>query len=103
MNGAPGGRGAVDEDGLRDRLAENRATMDVLRQDTARVSETIAATERAVAGTLRRLAEQDREQGRIGTADRREARALEAERFADREIAGAGKLTEVPAPTADGP
>jgi hypothetical protein len=103
MNGAVDGRDAVDEDGLLDRLAENRATMDGLRQHTARVSESIAATERAVAGTLRRLAEQDREQGRTGAADRREARAEEAERFADRESAAAERLTERPPPTATAP
>jgi hypothetical protein len=74
-------------------LDERRATLDVLQQDTARVSVAIAATERAVAATLRVLAADDRERGRTAAADRREARALDAERFAARESAAADDLT----------
>jgi hypothetical protein len=78
----------------RHRLEESRATMDSLRQDTARVSVAVAATERAVAGTLRKLAAEDRQRGRTAAADRREARAQEAERFAIRESAAAEGLTD---------
>jgi hypothetical protein len=48
-----------DEIAWRNRLDESRTTMDSLREDTARVSVAIAATERAVAGTLRKLAADD--------------------------------------------
>jgi hypothetical protein len=81
----------------RRRLQENRATMQRLRQDTARVSGAIAETERAVASTLRRLAQGDRERGRTGAADRRDAHAHDAERFAAQESAAAGELA-APAP-----
>ena len=94
---------STDEVAWRRRLEQSRVVMDNLRQDTARVSGVIAATERAVAGTLRRLAEEDREQGRTAAADRREARARDAERFAARESAVAGELAERAAPSADGP
>jgi hypothetical protein len=96
-------RPPAEELAWRGRLAENRATMDGLRQDAARVSGEIAATERAVASTLRTLAGQDREKGRTAAAERREARALDAEQFAARENAAAGALTERASLNADRP
>lgn len=92
----------TDEVAWRRRLAETRATMDGLRQDTARVSGSIAATERAVASTLRQLAGNDREQGRSAAADRREARAQDAERFAAREDSVAADLSAVPSAAVEG-
>jgi hypothetical protein len=85
---------STDEVAWRSRLDASRATMDSLRQDTARVSGAIAATERAVAGTLRKLAAEDRRRGRTAAADRREARAEDAERFATRESAAADGRTD---------
>ena len=85
----------------RSRLAESREVMLGLRQDTARVSDAIATTERAVAATLRKLAAEDRRRGRTAVADRREARAEDAERFAARESAAAVELTEPAAPSTD--
>jgi hypothetical protein len=92
---------STDEVAWRSRLEANRATMDSVRQETARVSGAIAATEREVAGTLRRLAAEDRRRGRTAAADRREARAQDAERFATRESAAADCLTDRTAPHAD--
>jgi hypothetical protein len=91
----------TDQVAWRARLDANRATMTGLRQDTARVSVAIATTERAVARTLRRLAEEDRGRSRTASADRREARAQDAERFAAREIAAAGHLVDRSAPDTD--
>jgi hypothetical protein len=69
------------------RLEASRDAMAGLRHDTARVSAAIAATELEVAGTLRRLAADDRNRGRTAVADRREALARDAEQFAAREAA----------------
>jgi hypothetical protein len=82
----------TDEIAWRSRLEENRATTAGLRRDIARVSGAIAATERAVAATLRTLAVEDRLHGRTAAADRRETRAEDAERFAELEAAAAGQL-----------
>lgn len=84
---------STEEVAWRRRLDENRAIMQGLRQDTGRVSAAIAATERSVAATLRTLAADDRRHGRTDAADRREARAQDAERFADQETAAAAELT----------
>jgi len=84
---------STEEVAWRRRLDENRAIMQGLRQDTGRVSAAIAATERSVAATLRTLAAEDRRHGRTDAADRREARAQDAERFADHETAAAAELT----------
>ena len=78
-----------DEQAWRRRLDESRATMDGLRQDSGRVSAAIAATERSVAATFRKLAAEDRKKGRTAAAERRDARAQDAERFAARESAAA--------------
>ena len=82
----------TEEVAFRKRLDANRDAIAGLRQDTARVSAAIAATERTVASTLRKLAADDRDRGRTAAADRREARARDAEQFAARETAAAGKL-----------
>ena len=79
------------------RVAANRDAVTGLRRDTARVSAAIAETERTVAGTLRKLAAQDRDRGRTAAADRREGRARDAEQFAARETAAAGELASPPA------
>jgi hypothetical protein len=92
---------STDELARHNRLKESRATMEGLRQDAARVSDAIAVTERAVASTLRRLAAEDRLQGRTAAADRREARAADAERFAARESAAAGELGGAPSGAED--
>jgi hypothetical protein len=100
---APGPANPPSEElAWRNRLEESRATMDSLREDTARVSVAIAATERAVAGTLRKLAAGDRQRGRTAAAERREARAQDAERFATRESAAADHLTDRGAPDTGG-
>jgi len=83
-----------DEQAWRRRLDESRATMDGLRQDSGRVSAAIAATERSVASTLRKLAAEDCKKGRTAAAERRVARAQDAERFAARESAAAAELTD---------
>jgi hypothetical protein len=87
-----------DEQAWRRRLDESRATMDGLRQDTGRVSAAIAETERSVASTLRKLAAEDRKKGRTAAAERRDARAKDAERFAARERAEAASLNDQSAP-----
>jgi hypothetical protein len=87
-----------DEQAWRRRLDESRATMDGLRQDTGRVSAAIAETERSVASTLRKLAAEDRKKGRTAAAERRDARARDAERFAARESAEAASLNGQRAP-----
>ena len=91
----------TDQVAWRSRLEESRATMDGLRQDTARVSVAIAATERAIASTLRKLAAEDRQRGRTAAADRREARAQDAERFAARESAAADVAAQRSSPDVD--
>jgi hypothetical protein len=85
----------------RSRLDRSRATMHGLRQDSARIAGAIAVTERSVAGTLHELAELDRQRGRTAVADRREARAQEAQRFAARETRTAGELGQSVAPRGD--
>jgi len=87
----------------RRRLHVDRATMEGIRQDTARVARAIAATERVVARTLHALAAEDRARGRTAAADRRDARAQEAERFAAREGDAADRVTEATAPRDGGP
>jgi hypothetical protein len=73
-----------------------------LRQDAARVTAAIAATERTVAGTLRALAAEDRNHGRTAAADRREARARDAEQFAARESAAAEEFAAAHVPARKG-
>lgn len=91
----------TDEGAWRSRLDENRATMDGLRQDIGRVSAAIAETEQGVARALRGLAAQDRLRGRTAAAERREARAEDAERFAARESAAADVLIDRGRPDVD--